>query len=148
MLKVMIAEDNLIIADLLLEIIVKAGYHACGVARTVSEAIELGLSQKPHVAILDLGLADGRAATDIVPKLNVLDQLGILYTTGNVFHFGLTSANGHACLTKPYSTRTLLRSLEIVIDISASKTVSPPFPAGFRLLQSKPVLTLGQPFRL
>jgi DNA-binding response OmpR family regulator len=148
MLKVMIAEDNLMLADILAQIIVDAGYEMCGIARTVDEAIELGLSQKPDLAVLDLRLADGRAGTEIAARLTGLGRLGVLYSTSNVSRFMLTAADGQACLYKPYSIRTLLRSLEIVVDIAAGKTVSPPFPHGFRVLLSLPVLELGPSFRL
>jgi CheY-like chemotaxis protein len=148
MLKVMIAEDSLMLADVLAEIIVGAGYDVCGIAHTVEEAIELGLSQKPDLAVLDLRLADGRLGTEIAARLTSLDRLGVLYSTGNVSRLMLTAADGQACLYKPYSTDTLLRSLAIVVDIAAGKTVSPPFPQGFRVLLASPVLDLGPSFRL
>ncbi len=146
MCRVMIAEDDLMTANLLEEIIVKAGYQTCGIARTVSEAIELGLRQKPHIAILDLRLADSRPATEIAARLSVPGKLGVLYTTGNISRFRLTSANGHACLAKPYSVHAILRSLEIVMDLAAARTVAPPFPPGFRVLLSVPALALSQSF--
>jgi len=146
MFRVMIAEDDLMIADLLEGIFVKAGYQSCGIAGTVSEAIELGLRQKPHIAILDLRLADSRPATEIAAGLSVLGKLGVLYTTANISRFGLTSANGHACLAKPYSIPAILRSLEIVMDLAAARTVAPPFPPGFRVLRSVPTLALSQSF--
>jgi len=40
-LKVLIAEDDLMIADLAEEILVDHGYQVCGIARTVSEAVTL-----------------------------------------------------------------------------------------------------------
>ncbi len=57
---VLIAEDDLNVANALAEVIINAGYGLCGIARTVDEAIELGLTTKPHVALLDLRLADHR----------------------------------------------------------------------------------------
>jgi len=41
MLKVLIAEDELLIADLLEEALVANGYEVCGIARTVDEAVAL-----------------------------------------------------------------------------------------------------------
>jgi DNA-binding response OmpR family regulator len=142
MLKVMIAEDDQMIADVTEQVMTLAGYHVCGIARTVADAIDLGRHYKPDLAVLDLRLADGRMATEIVAELSALDGLGVLYSTGNISRVMLTVADGHACLRKPYSIRTLLRSLEIVTDIVARKTVSPPFPPGFRVLSSAPTLQL------
>ena len=57
MLKVLIAEDDLMLADLAEEILVDAGYEVCGIARTVAEAVALAQHHKPDLAVLDLRLA-------------------------------------------------------------------------------------------
>jgi hypothetical protein len=43
-------------------------------------------------------------------------------------------ANGHACLTKPYSSADLLRGLELVAELVGTGAASPPFPRGFQVL--------------
>ena len=108
MRKVIIAEDDLMIANMFAEIVVGAGYDLCGIARTVDHAIELGLSQKPHLAVLDLRLADGRAGTEVAARLVALGNLGILYTTGNMCRFMLTSADGHGLPAQALHTRRTL----------------------------------------
>jgi DNA-binding response OmpR family regulator len=148
MFRAIIAEDDLMIANLLAEIIVKAGYIVCGVARTVDEAIDLGLSEMPHVAILDLRLADGRSATEIAARLVGRGEIGVLYSSGNISRLMLTAQNGHACLSKPYSVRALLRGLEIAMDIAAARPVSGPFPPGLRVLPAVPMIARGQSFRI
>jgi DNA-binding response OmpR family regulator len=60
-LKVLIAEDDLMIADLAEEILIEHGYDVCGIARTVTEAVALAQQHKPDLAVLDLRLADGGA---------------------------------------------------------------------------------------
>jgi DNA-binding response OmpR family regulator len=57
--KVMIAEDDLYMADMLEEILVDHNYEVCGIARTVDEAVALGERHKPDLAILDIRLAEG-----------------------------------------------------------------------------------------
>jgi DNA-binding response OmpR family regulator len=136
MLKVLIAEDDLMIADTVEEILVECGYEVCGIARTVAEGIALGLRHKPDLALLDLRLADGGLGTEIATQLGSLGRLGVLYATGNVSHVLLNAANGDACLSKPHSSADLQRSLEIVADMVATGTASPPFPRGFHVLPS------------
>jgi two-component system, response regulator PdtaR len=148
MLKIIIAEDSLTLADILAEVVVKAGYDMCGIACTVDEAIKLGLKQKPDLALLDLRLADGRPGTEIAARLTAHARLGVLYSTANVCRVMLTAADGQACLYKPYSIAALLRSLELVADMAAGTTVSPPFPPGFRLLPPVAAFDLGPSFRL
>ena len=134
MLRVLIAEDDLMIADLAEEILVDAGYEVCGIARTVAEAVALAHQHKPDLAVLDLRLADGGLGTEIAAQLLPLGRLGVLYATGNMSQVALTIADGDACLSKPYSSTDLVRALKIVSEI-ASGNALPPFPKGFQILR-------------
>src|ERR1700677_1168245 len=112
MLKVLIAEDDLMIADMAEEILVERGYEVCGIARTVAEAVALGRRHKPDLAIIDLRLADGELGTEIAARLSHLDRVAVLYTAGNMGQILLTAASGHACLAKPYHGTDLLQGLK------------------------------------
>jgi DNA-binding response OmpR family regulator len=133
-LKVLIVEDDLMIADLAEEILTDEGYEVCGIARTVAEAVALAQLHKPDLAVLDLRLADGGLGTEIAAQLLPLGRLGVLYATGNISQVVLTTADGDACLSKPYSSADLLRGLEIVAQIVATGEALPPFPQGFQIL--------------
>jgi DNA-binding response OmpR family regulator len=133
-LKVLIAEDDLMIADLAEEILVEAGYQVCGIARTVPEAVALARQHKPDLAVLDLRLANGGLGTEIAAELLPLGRLGVLYATGNASQVVLTTANGDACLSKPYSPTDLLRGLKIVAEIVANGKALSSFPKGFQVL--------------
>ena len=136
MLKVLIAEDDLMIADMVEQMLVECGFEVCGIARTVAEAVTLGRRHKPDLAVIDLRLADGGLGTEIAAQLDGGGKLGVLYATGNITHVMLTAADGHACLAKPYRSGDLQRSLEIVAEMVATGTASPPFPRGFQVLSS------------
>jgi two-component sensor histidine kinase/CheY-like chemotaxis protein len=138
MLKVMIAEDDLIIADLLEDVLVEKGYEVCGIARTVDEAVELGKRTQPDLAILDLRLANGGLGTEVAAQLEHQGRLGVLYATGNLGQIELTKADGEACLGKPYRPRDVVRALEIVEQLVTGSAASRPFPPGFRLLDPAP----------
>lgn len=134
MLRVLIAEDDLMIADLAEEILVEAGYAVCGIARTVAEAVDMGHKHKPDLAVLDFRLADGGLGTEIAAQLLPLGRLGVLYATGNMSQVVLTAADGDACLSKPYSATDLVRALRIVSEMASGNTL-PPFPRGFQILR-------------
>lgn len=133
-LKVLIAEDDLLIADMAEEILTDNGYEVCGIARTVADAVALGRLHRPELALIDLRLADGGLGTQIVAQLAPLGRLGVLYATGNISQVNLTAANGDACLVKPYGNDDLVRSMDIVAGIVATGTAEPPFPRGLVLL--------------
>ncbi|MGF1630618.1 MAG: response regulator [Kiloniellaceae bacterium] len=135
MLKVLIAEDELMIADLLEETLIINGYEVCGIARTVDKAVALAKQHKPDLAVLDVRLAGGDHGTEIARQLNGRGTLGILYATGeDARHSTLTLADGSASIAKPYQVEDVAHALVIVREIMTLGTATRPFPQGFRLL--------------
>jgi DNA-binding response OmpR family regulator len=134
MLKVMIAEDDPLIADMLAEVLTESGYEVCGIARTVDDAVRLGERHKPDLAVLDLLLAEGGIGTEITARLSHQGRLGVLYATGKGAQISLTKADGDACLGKPYRAEDVVRALKIVEQIVSSGEASRPFPTGFYVL--------------
>jgi hypothetical protein len=82
-------------------------------------------------------LADGGLGTDVAAQLAASGRVGILYASGNMSQVKLAASAGDACLSKPYRDVDLLRALEIVAEIVAKGTASPPYPSGFELLSPK-----------
>jgi DNA-binding response OmpR family regulator len=136
MLKVMIAEDDLLIADMLEEVLVANGYDVCGIARTVDHAVALGAQYRPDLAILDLQLADGGFGTEVAARLDRQNRPGILYATGRGARTVLMKASGEACLDKPYWSEDVVHALRIVEQMVTTGTAPRPFPKGFRLLRA------------
>jgi len=134
LLRVVIVEDDLMIADMLEAVLLAHDYIVCGLAATVADAIKLIAREKPDLAIIDLRLAEGGLGTDIAEQILDKRGLGILYATGNAASVVLTSANGQACISKPYSEASILRALKLVTELIATGTASPPFPKGFKVL--------------
>jgi DNA-binding response OmpR family regulator len=132
MLKVLIVEDDLMLADFAEEILVEHGYEISGIARTVADAIALARRSRPDLVILDLRLAEGGLGTEVASQLPPLGRPGILYVTGNMSQVALV--HGDACLAKPYRSADLVRGLEVVAEIIATGKAQPPFPQGFQLL--------------
>jgi len=132
--KILIVEDDFMIADMVEEVLVANGYEVCGMAATVSEGVALCRLHDPDLAIVDLRLADGDLGTNMAAQLAPLGKLGILYATGNRSQVALTAADGHACLNKPYSAEDLLRGLQLVTQMVATGRAMPPFPPGFHIL--------------
>jgi len=135
MLRVLIAEDDLMIAGLLEDLLIASGYEVAGCAATVDEAVLLGELHKPDLAVLDFRLAKGGRGPEIARRLNCKGKFGVLYATGDDERISkLTIADGEASITKPYRPEDLVRGLEIVREIATGGTATPPFPPGFCLL--------------
>ena len=135
MLKVLIAEDELMIADLLEDTLIMSGYEVCGIARTVDEAVALAELHKPDLAVFDVRLARGDRGPDIARQISNRGTMGILYATGDdVRHSTLTRADGNASIAKPYQNEDVVRALVIIQEIMTAGTATRSFPVGFRLL--------------
>ena len=134
MLKVLIAEDDLIMADMLEEALINNGYEVCGIASTVEKAVAMGEHHKPDLAVLDLKLAEGGRGTDIANSLKRQGRIGVLYATGHARTTRLTGSDGEAFITKPYRTEDIVRGLAIVEQIVLTGAASGPFPRGFSVL--------------
>jgi len=137
--KVMIAEDDLLISDTIRDFLEDAGYEVCGVASTVAEGVDLCERHQPDLAVLDLRLAGGGLGTDIVGQLARRGTLGVLYATANAGRITLSSADGDACITKPYTASEMIHALKIVEEIVSTGAASQPFPRGFQLLGNSKV---------
>jgi DNA-binding response OmpR family regulator len=137
--KILVVEDDLMIADMAEKILVDAGYEVCGIARTVDEGVSLARRHEPDLALIDLRLADSGLGTSIAAQLVSFKTLGILYATGNKTQVMLTATDGHACISKPYRSSDLLQGLKLVSEIVATGTAASPFPHGFQVL--RPAIT-------
>jgi CheY-like chemotaxis protein len=131
--KIMIVEDDLLMADLFSGMICESGEHeVCCIVRTIEAAVTCAEKHAPDLALIDVRLAHGQMGTDIAARIN--NQIGILYSTGNMARVMKVGMLGDACIGKPYSTIDLLRGLEIVTEIHVAGRASLPFPQTFRLL--------------
>ena len=135
MLKVLIAEDELMIADLLEETLTLSGYEVCGIARTVDEAVALAELHRPDLAVLDVRLAQGSRGPEIARRLSSRGKSGSCMRPATTPGIARSPcADGPASITKPYQVEDVARALVIVREIMTPGTATPPFPLGFRLL--------------
>lgn len=80
--KVMIIEDETIIAMDLKGIAQAMGHSVTGIARTHAQAIELAASARPDLILADIQLADGSSGVDAVNELlGTLGDLPVIFIT-------------------------------------------------------------------
>jgi DNA-binding response OmpR family regulator len=127
MLKVLVAEDSVLIADMLEDILLAQGYDVCGMARTVGEAVFLADLHNPDLAVLDFRLANGEFGSQIRPLLKDKQTMGILYVSGDPLGEVLTNLDGDAYIQKPYGIDDLIRALRAVREIKLTGQ-----PSGYR----------------
>lgn len=138
-IKILIAEDNVLIADMLENFLMSEDFDVCGVAGSVSEAVALADLHKPDLGIFDFRLADGECGAQIRPLMKDPDSMGILYVSGDPLNTRLTSADGEAYIQKPYRMSDLTCALHIIQEMKTNNNFSPSlFPKSFHLLENSP----------
>lgn len=136
MLKVLIVEDDFMVADCLEEILLAAGFDVCGITGNVSEAIALGERIAPDLAVIDFRLSNGEYGTEVGAALSDRLGVGILYASGNPDDPRLQNAVGAACIAKPYSAASIVAALRVVSEGIRFGAASAELPKGLRLLSA------------
>lgn len=65
LLRVLIVEDDAIIASLLVETVIGLGHVVCAVAATEADAVDYARDHQPDLMIVDAGLAEGNGLTAV-----------------------------------------------------------------------------------
>jgi DNA-binding NarL/FixJ family response regulator len=135
MLKVLIAEDSVMLADCLEDFLNAKGFEVCGIASTVDEAVLLADLHRPDLAIFNFRLANFGFGPEIRPRLEDKITMGILYVSGDSLKNSLTKLDGEAFMQKPYSLNDIEWALgairKIMTGIPADTTS---IPKSFHLL--------------
>lgn len=96
--KILIVEDEPIVAQDLSRILTKLGFSIIGPCNNALEAIELVLSQKPDAALIDIHLFGDQDGVDAALKINELNPLPIIFITA----FADSETIKRAVLAYPY----------------------------------------------
>ena len=136
MLKVLIVEDDFMVADCLEEILCAAGFEVCGIAGDVTNAVALGEQHEPDLAVIDFRLTDGQYGTDVGAALCDRIDVGVIYASGNPDDPRLQAAKGAACIAKPYSASSIVAALHLVRERLSHGAAPAEIPKGVRLLDA------------
>ena len=116
--KVLIVEDEGVVALSLQSILTKMGYTIIGTAITGDEAITLARDRNPDVILMDIhikGTMDGIQATE---KINEFSDVPIIYLTAYADDETVSRAirtRSHSYLVKPVNQRELYSNIEFAI---------------------------------
>ncbi len=113
--KILIVEDEFIIADVLRNLLQNAGYEVCGIADSVAEAIELVAAQKPGFVLLDIYLKGKLTGIDLANHLTD-KNIPFVYLSANSNQKILEAAkktNPYGFVVKPFREKDVLVALDI-----------------------------------
>jgi two-component system, response regulator PdtaR len=83
-MRVLIVEDEAIIALHLAILVAELGHEVCATAASAAEAIALATLHNPHVVLMDVRLADGSSGIDAARELHAQQALRCIFLSANL----------------------------------------------------------------
>jgi DNA-binding response OmpR family regulator len=114
-LRILLAEDDCILATAMEEAISSAGHTVIGLACDEHGAVQIATADPPDLALLDLNLALGASGAVVADLIRNLYGTPTLFVSGKpdiCRKLGMR-VGALGCLRKPFSRATLLLTLEI-----------------------------------
>ena len=114
-IKILIVEDEFIIANDLSLMLKNAGYQVVGIANSVIESIKIIKESKPEMVLLDIFLIGVLTGIDLAKQLRK-DNIPFVYLSANSNQSVLEKANEtkpYGFLVKPFREKDVLVALEI-----------------------------------
>ncbi|UEM22487.1 response regulator [Skermanella mucosa] len=109
--KILIVEDQMLIAMDLERLIEGMDYTVCGLARTRAEALRLAEEHRPDLVVMDVRLADGSDGIAAARELRQRFDIGALMISGQIDAAQAEEAEAEIFLRKPFEPRQLRRAI-------------------------------------
>lgn len=116
--KVLIVEDEAIIADNIFDTLEEFGYEPLEPVNTFSAAIELIEKEQPDIAILDIQLSGQKSGIDVAAEINKNFHFPFIFLSSNSDSLTLGQAKNvqpFAYLVKPFGKEELYTSIEVAL---------------------------------
>ena len=113
--KILIVEDEMIVAGDIRLMLEQAGYEVCGIARTVHRALEMIEAVRPFLVLLDIRLEGVLSGIDLAIRLNTMN-IPFVYLSANSNQVVMEQAkltNPYGFIVKPFREKDVLVNLEI-----------------------------------
>ncbi|MAQ83325.1 MAG: response regulator [Maritimibacter sp.] len=123
--RVMVIEDEAIIAMDLQDIVAEMGHAITGVARTASAAVNLAGKEKPDLILSDIQLADGSSGIDAVNEiLAAASDIPVIFITAFPERL-LTGERPEPAfvITKPYSEEQVRSAISQAMFFASTETL-------------------------
>src|SRR3954470_13096913 len=101
-MKILIVEDNALVAMDLEQQLLFAGHEVIGIAATVAEAIEVARNTDGDLALMDVSLADGSSGVDAARLLKNKYNIPSVYITADLPGSPEVRLYGIGHLSKPF----------------------------------------------
>ena len=132
--RILIVEDEALVALCAAETLEEAGYEIAGIAADMAEALRLAAAERPDVALVDLRLNDGLTGPQLTHEL--YQRYGTVCILLTAYPRELWSGchGAWARMRKPYRPETLDLVIEYCRELAAGRQPGGLPPHGVELL--------------
>jgi two-component system, response regulator PdtaR len=127
MAKILIVEDEILVACEMQAILEDHGHECAGIAADLAAA-DAYIGSKLDLALVDLNLRDGLTGPEIGRRLSTA-QVRVIFITANPRQIGDGIAGTIGVLTKPTDEDTLLAAVDYALALRAGSATPTPPPA-------------------
>ncbi len=116
--KVLVVEDNPIVAEDLKRKLKNLGYFVTDTAYSGKEAVESAMNQLPDIALMDIRLGDGMNGIDAASELKKNFNVSVIYLTAHADDDTISRAKKtepYGYIVKPFDDSELKSAIEIAV---------------------------------
>lgn len=124
--RILIVEDELLIAEDLKDILEELGYEVCGIAVSAREALALIEEKSPDLALLDIQIKGGKDGIELAADINDQYHLPFIMLTSHADMQTLSRAkevHPYGYLVKPFHEKDILAAIEMALANFAREQV-------------------------
>lgn len=118
MIKVLVVEDEIIVAKDIEETLQNLGYSVTGIARSAEEAIELSERTEPEIVLMDIMLEGKMDGTEAAKVIRARFNIPVIFLTAYSNEKTLKRAkttNPYGYILKPFQETDLYTTIEIAL---------------------------------
>ncbi|MDB5570202.1 MAG: pdtaR 1 [Hyphomicrobiales bacterium] len=130
-LRILVVEDEAILAMQLEDDIVAAGHEVVGFGMHASEAMRLADQLHPELALVDIHLADGPTGVGVARHM-AANGIPVVFMTANVTRIPADFAGAVGVIGKPYTPASLRSGIDFIV--ARMNGEDPPAPRGAMVL--------------
>jgi DNA-binding response OmpR family regulator len=130
-LRIMIVEDEPMLAFQLEDEVVDAGYEFVGWAMSSAQASIMAREKHPDLVLLDYRLADGRTGIETAEELASSPTV-VVFLTASAGELPEDLAGAAGVVDKPWTSTDLKAALNF-LDLAIGRRIAPPPPRSLRL---------------
>lgn len=112
--RVIIAEDEALIALTIQDILEDHGYAVCGIATTAQAVVDGAERHRPDIALVDVNLAGGSNGLDAIRPLTSIGVPAVV-VSGHATPGDAAAVGARGMLRKPFGDRDLLALIDYVL---------------------------------